>query len=136
MRFNLRRTSRVVTVAAVAALVLTACGSDSNSNDSGGGDETTFVFGASADPVILDGAYVSDGESLRALRQIFEGLVNTKPGSTEIVPWLAESWTTTDDGLEWTFALKSGVKFHDGTDFNADAVCFNFDRWYNFTGLS
>lgn len=136
MRFNLRRTSRVVTVAAVAALVLTACGSDSNSNDSGGGDETTFVFGASADPVILDGAYVSDGESLRALRQIFEGLVNTKPGTTEIIPWLAESWTTSDDGLEWTFSLKQGVKFSDGTDFNADAVCFNFDRWYNFKGLA
>ncbi len=135
MRFSLRRTSRVVAVAAVAALVLTACGSDSDSDESGGGDETTFVFGASADPVILDGAYVSDGESLRALRQIFEGLVNTKAGTTEIIPWLAESWTASDDGLEWTFSLKSGVKFHDGTDFNADAVCFNFDRWYNFTGL-
>ena len=135
MRLALRRTSRVVTVAAVAALVLTACGSGSDSNDDSSSDATTFVFGSSADPVILDGAYVSDGESLRALRQIFEGLVNTKPGTTEIVPWLAESWTTSDDGLEWTFKLKEGVKFQDGTDFNADAVCFNFDRWYNFTGL-
>ncbi|MGL5826633.1 MAG: ABC transporter substrate-binding protein [Nocardioides sp.] len=126
---------RVVALSAVAALVLTACGNSSTSNDGGGGPGATFVFGASADPVILDGAYVSDGESLRALRQIFEGLVNTKPGTTEIIPWLAESWTTSEDGLTWTFALKSGVKFHDDTDFNADAVCFNFDRWYNFTGL-
>ncbi len=130
-----RRFPRVVALAAVAALVLTACGSESDTSGEGDAAETTFVFAGSADPVILDGAYVSDGESLRAVRQIFEGLVNTKAGSTEIIPWLAESWTTSDDGLEWTFALKPDVKFHDDTDFNAEAVCFNFDRWYNFTGV-
>jgi peptide/nickel transport system substrate-binding protein len=135
MRVKSQRSLRAVALAAVAALALTACGNESTNNDGGGGAESTFVFGASADPVILDGAYVSDGESLRALRQIFEGLVNTKPGTTEIIPWLAESWETSEDGLTWTFSLKSGVKFHDGTDFNAEAVCSNFDRWYNFTGL-
>jgi peptide/nickel transport system substrate-binding protein len=120
-------------MAGALALSLAACGGDSGSDDSGGGD--TLVFGASADPVILDGAYVSDGESLRAIRQIFEGLVDTAPGSTDIVPKLAESYDASDDGKVWTFKLREGVKFQDGTDFNADAVCANFERWYNFTGL-
>ena len=57
-----------------------------------------------------------------------------RPGGTDIEPALASEWTTSDDGTEWTFTLQDGVTFHDGTDFNAEAVCFNFDRWYNFTG--
>jgi peptide/nickel transport system substrate-binding protein len=103
--------------------------------DAPAGGGGTLVFGTSADPVTLDGAYVSDGESLRAIDQIFEGLVTTKQGSTDIEPKLAESWEASPDGKAWTFKLRSGVKFHDGTDFNAAAVCTNFDRWYNFTGL-
>jgi len=92
------------------------------------------VFGASNDPRILDPALASDGESLRVATQIFEGLVTTKAGSTEIEPALATSWSANDEGTEWTFTVRTGVKFHDGTDFDAAAVCFNFDRWYNFTG--
>ncbi len=117
------------------ALVLVAagCGGDDNESSSGGnGGE--LVFGTSADPVVLDGALVSDGESLRAIDQMFEGLVTLKPGTTEVVPGLAESWEADTAGTAWTFHLRSGVKFHDGTDFNAEAVCFNFDRWYNFKG--
>ena len=52
------------------------------------------------------------------------------------MPGLAEDWEVSEDGLEYTFTLREGVKFHDGTDFNAEAVCFNFDRWYNFEGLA
>ncbi len=89
---------------------------------------------SAADPVALDGTLVSDGESSRVIEQIFETLVTLKPGTTEVVPSLAESWEASDDGTPWTFHLRQGVKFQDGTDFNADAVCFNFDRWYNFKG--
>jgi len=121
------------------ALALVACGDSGNGGDTGqgggGGEEQTLVFAGSADPVILDGAYVSDGESIRVIRQIFESLVTTEEGGTEIEPLLAESWETSEDGLTWTFALREGVTFHDGEPFNAEAVCFNFDRWYNFTGI-
>jgi peptide/nickel transport system substrate-binding protein len=92
----------------------------------------TLVFGTASDPVVLDGALVSDGESLRVIDQLFEGLVTLKPGTTEVIPALAESWETSPDGLAWTFKLRQGVTFHDGEPFNAEAVCFNFDRWYNF----
>jgi len=96
--------------------------------------ETTIVFGAASDPVILDGPLVSDGESLRPIDQMFEGLVGLKPGSTAVQPLLATSWKTSKNGLIWTFELRHGVKFHDGTPFNSAAVCANFDRWYSFPG--
>ena len=94
----------------------------------------TLVFGSSADPVALDGALISDGESGRVIIQIFEGLVSLKPGTTTVVPSLATSWKASNGGKSWTFALRKNVKFTDGTPFNAAAVCANFNRWYNFTG--
>jgi peptide/nickel transport system substrate-binding protein len=94
----------------------------------------TLVFGSSADPVALDGALISDGESGRVIIQIYEGLVALKPGTTTVVPSLATSWKGTNAGKTWTFQLRQGVKFTDGTPFNAAAVCANFNRWYNFTG--
>jgi peptide/nickel transport system substrate-binding protein len=115
----------------MALVLVTGCGGDDGGGGGGGGE---LVFGTAADPVVLDGALVSDGESLRALDQMFEGLVTLKEGTTDVVPDLAESWEADSAGTAWTFKLRSGVKFHDGTDFNADAVCFNFDRWYNFKG--
>jgi peptide/nickel transport system substrate-binding protein len=123
-------------------LVAAACGGDDgddgDTGDGGsgtGGEATaTMVFGTSADPVVLDGALVSDGESLRAIDQMFEGLVTLEPGGTEPVPGLATDWEISEDGKTYTFTLQEGVTFHDGTEFNAEAVCFNFDRWYNFKG--
>lgn len=121
------------------ALVAAGCG---GGGDKGGGATTggtaqaggTLVFAGASDPVVLDGALVSDGESLRVIDQIFEGLVSLAPGTTEIQPALAESWEASSDGLAWTFKLRSGVTFHDGEPLNAAAVCYNFDRWYNFKG--
>ena len=136
------RTRALAGLAAVAvgALALSACTSQ---RDSGGGDagadsdvDGTFVFAASADPASLDPAFAQDGETFRVSRQIFEGLVGTEPGTADPAPLLAEDWESSDDGLTHTFQLKEGVTFHDGTPFNAEAVCANFDRWYNWTGLA
>jgi peptide/nickel transport system substrate-binding protein len=119
------------------SLVAAACGGDGGGEGEGGGAEeknATLTFGTSADPVVLDGALVSDGESLRAIDQMFEGLVTLVPGTTEVAPSLATEWEISEDGKTYTFTLEEGVKFHDGADFNAEAVCFNFERWYNFKG--
>jgi len=94
----------------------------------------TLVFGASSDPVVLDPAFISDGESFRVTQQIYETLVAQAPGTTRLVPGLATSWRQSPDARVWTFNLRRGVTFHDGTPFNAEAVCANFDRWYNFKG--
>jgi len=93
----------------------------------------TFVFAGAADPTYLDPALVSDGESFRVTEQIFESLVSLKAGSTIVAPGLATKWGS-KNGKDWTFQLRHGVKFHDGTRFNAQAVCYNFNRQYNFTG--
>ncbi|WP_137844114.1 ABC transporter substrate-binding protein [Microbacterium sp. 2FI] len=126
-------------VAAIGALVLTACASQ---REDDGGEEaatdvdSTFVFGSSGDISSLDPAFASDGESFRVSRQIFEGLVGVEPGTADPAPLLAESWEQSEDGLSYTFQLKEGVTFHDGTPFDADAVCFNFDRQNAFTGVA
>jgi peptide/nickel transport system substrate-binding protein len=117
-----------------AVLVLAAC-SDEPTTPAGDGDAppgATLAFGTSADPVVLDGALVSDGESLRAIDQMFEGLVTLAPGGTDVVAGLASEWEISEDAMTYTFTLQEGVTFHDGTTFDAAAVCFNFDRWFNF----
>ena len=123
-------------VLVVALMVMAACSSDPADDTGDTGDDAaagaTLAFGTSADPVVLDGALVSDGESLRAIDQMLEGLVTLEPGGTTVVPGLATDWEISEDAKSYTFNLQEGVTFHDGTDFNAEAVCFNFDRWYNF----
>jgi len=89
----------------------------------------TFVFGRGADSVGLDPAIVTDGESFRVTRNIYESLLEYKRDSTVVVPGLAEHWQPSADGLTWKLALRRNVKFHDGTPFNAEAVVFNFERW-------
>jgi len=133
----------LLVVAGVLALAA-GCGGDDEGGDASGttADETTeggaeggtLVFAGASDPVVLDGALVSDGESIRVITQIFETLVALKPGTTEPVPGLAESWEADDAGTAWTFKIREGVTFHDGEPLDAEAVCFNFDRWYNFEG--
>ena len=128
---------RILLLLAMALLVVGAAGCGGDDDEEGGEAAQTggtLVFAGAADPVVIDGALVSDGESIRVITQIFETLINLKPGTTELAPGLATEWEVSPDALTYTFALREGVKFHDGTDFNAEAVCFNFDRWYNFKG--
>lgn len=120
-----------VACAAVCAVALAAVGVSSGGTAKGAASDT-LVFGASADPTLLDPALVSDGESLRVADQIFEGLTALKPGTLKVIPALATKWVASKDAKTFTFTLRKGVLFHDGTPFNAAAVCANFDRWYNF----
>jgi len=93
-----------------------------------------LVFGTAGEPKVTDPAFATDGESFRIARQVYETLLTHEEGGTAIVGGLAEKWENSTDGKAWTFTLRKNVKFHDGTDFNAEAVCYNFDRWYNWKG--
>jgi peptide/nickel transport system substrate-binding protein len=128
----------VLLLCALFALAAAGCGGgdeeSGGTGTEGGGEGGTLVFGASADPVTLDFALISDGESYRVNLQIYDTLIAQKPGTTELVPGLATEWESDEKGTAWTFTLRDGVKFHDGTPFNAEAVCANFERWFNFTG--
>jgi peptide/nickel transport system substrate-binding protein len=93
--------------------------------------QKVLIFGCSGDADKLDPADVTDKESTARTDSIFEGLIEYQPGSTLIQPCLATAWTISPDGKNITFDLRQGVKFHDGTDFNASAVVFSFERQYN-----
>lgn len=94
-------------------------------------EEMVLIFAMAGDADKLDPADVTDGESISRMDNIFESLVEYKSGGVDIQPSLATSWDVSDDGLEITFDLRKNVKFHDGTDFNADAVVFSFARQYD-----
>ena len=118
---------RIFTAIVAMGLVLAACGGEQASPSASGAEPTasagaaggTMIFGSAGDPAVIDGALVSDGESLRVVQQIFESLMKIKEGTTEVEPNLAVSATPNDDGTEWTFELQQDVTFQDGTPFNA-----------------
>lgn len=90
----------------------------------------TLVAGLPGDMVLADPSLVSDSNSSQIEAQVIQGLVGLKPGTNSVVvPVLAAAMPTVSaDGLTYTFTLRQGVKFHDGTDFNADAVVYNYNR--------
>ncbi len=87
-----------------------------------------LVIGQVAEPKSLDPQADTAVNDFRILGNLYDGLVRYKSGTLEVEPALAESWEISDDGKTYTFHLRHGVKFHDGTPFNAEAVKFNFDR--------
>lgn len=107
-------------------------GSEGNGETGGEGESTeekVLIFGRGGDSVSLDPITVTDGESFKVTKNIFDTLVNFGEQDTEIEGGLASDWEAAEDGLTYTFQLEEGVTFHDGTDFNAEAVVANFDRW-------
>ena len=107
--------------AGVAALVAFAPGRAAIPSD-------TLVIGQLAEPRSLDPATVTAANDFRILANVFEGLVRYRPGSLEVEPALAERWEILDGGRAYVFHLRDGVRFHDGTAFDAGSVKFNLDR--------
>ena len=87
-----------------------------------------LVVGQIAEPKSLDPQAVTAVNDFRILVNMYDGLTRYKDGTLEVEPSLAESWTISEDGKTYTFKLRDGVTFHDGSPFNAEAVKFNFDR--------
>ena len=118
---------RILAFLLAAALVMTVgmgIGAASAAAATGG----TLTFAQETDPRGLDPALIDDGESTEVTQCIFEGLTQYAKDSTEVLPCLAKSWEVSDDGLVYTFTLQEGVKFQDGSPFNAEAVKFNIER--------
>ena len=100
--------------------------------DSGG----TLIWGMPAETDILDPHATGGWDTYQITYQIFEGLVKEDLTKADVptpplVPGLATSWTISPDGTVYTFKLRPGVKFHDGTPFDAAAVKFNFERFWD-----
>ncbi|MCF7551664.1 ABC transporter substrate-binding protein [Pseudonocardia sp. WMMC193] len=130
-------TRRLLAVIAAGALSvsLAACATSERGGDAqAGATGGTMVFGAAGAPKNFDPIFNDDGESFRPIRQMYDTLITYKPGTTELTPGLATAWESTPDGKQWTFTIREGVTFTDGTPLDAAAVCANFDRWANMQG--
>ena len=124
--------------AVVASLVLAGCSPSGNPGDSSaasgqtamqtGDKELTIAIYRDGEMDMLDAATYKGPHVM--YKMLYEGLVEDG-GKNGIQPQLATSWNISEDGKTYTFHLREGVKFSDGTDFNADAVCFNLARWVN-----
>lgn len=123
------------------ALVAAGCGGGGEAVDLGddaedtggtdsapeGGDGQTLVAAISGTPDQLDPHLTSAYASFQILENVYDTLV-APDDALEMQPALAESWETSEDELTWTFALREGVTFHDGSEFGADDVVYSMDR--------
>lgn len=130
----LKRRNVGILLVLVSVLVITSlsgCSGGAKNQATGGG---TLTFAQPLDPTGLDPAIGNDVAATNLYAVIYDTLVMYAPGETlKLSPGLAETWDISTDGLTYTFHLRQGVKFTDGTPFNADAVKFNLDRQLDTT---
>ena len=121
------RVSRISLAAIVlaSALTLTACAGTGASSAGAKVDGGTIVYAHQQEPACVFGGWI---EQAYLSYQVLDNLVSLD-AKHKVVPWLATSWKPSSDGLTWTFTLKKGVKFTDGTPVTAAAVAYNFDYW-------
>src|SRR5215216_5405117 len=132
-RISWRSCSATALLLALVLPILAACGGGAPATSepaaTGGSDTGKFlVFGNSGEPDNIDTMDTFSGQALYVGIQAQELLIDLKPGTLDLVPRLATEWKPNADSTEWTLKLRQGVKFTDGTPFNADAVVFNFKR--------
>ena len=147
-----KKISLMLAAALTAGLALTGCGgsktSDTTDNTAGAESESTAeTKGVDVDTTgYLIAALNADIQTADVQKtskdyevpfNIFDRLVDVEvdaDGNSKIVPSLAESWDISDDGLEYTFHLRQGVKFHNGNDFTAEDVAYTFHRMLTVEG--
>ena len=152
MKKNVKRMMALAAAGILAAGALTGCGgsktSDTTDNTAGAENESTAeVKGVDVDTTgYLVAALNADIQTADVQKtskdyevpfNIFDRLVDVEvgtDGNSKIVPSLAESWDISDDGLEYTFHLRQGVKFHNGNDFTAEDVAYTFHRMLTVEG--
>ncbi|HXC76726.1 MAG TPA: ABC transporter substrate-binding protein [Candidatus Acidoferrum sp.] len=138
----MNRKTSLIALVCITAAGLAACGgspSKSTGSASGGGAGGTLIVGMTAATIPgLDTTQTlaAGGEGTRFVGlQLYDGLtkwdLTQGTADPKVIPGLATSWTVSADKLSWTFHLRSGVQFTDGTPWNADAAIFNFDRYVN-----
>ena len=93
---------------------------------------SSLVVGISQEPLGLDPARAGyDIPSFLLAAQVYDTLTAYQPGTSQVIPGLAITWTLSSDQLTWAFTLRPGIKFHDGSDLDAQAVLYNFERWWD-----
>ncbi|MDH6502669.1 ABC transporter substrate-binding protein [Streptomyces sp. SAI-149] len=126
------RSSRwaALTALTTTGVLLTACGSSSDGSGAGSGAPKsggTLTFAVGSDSGCVDPQQVGSNESIYSVRQTVDSLTDQDPETGKIVPWLAKSWDVNSDATTFTFHLRSGVTFSDGSELTAQVVKDNFD---------
>ncbi|WP_235828302.1 ABC transporter substrate-binding protein [Actinomadura rubteroloni] len=112
----------------MSALLLSACGSGDGGTGTGSPSSGgTLTFAVGSDAGCVDPQQVGSNDTIYSTRQLVDSLTDQDPATGKIVPWLAESWTVSKDATAFTFKLRPGVTFSDGTPLTAQVVKENFD---------
>ncbi|HEY7749386.1 MAG TPA: ABC transporter substrate-binding protein [Aestuariivirgaceae bacterium] len=117
----------LISAAAALALVAAAPYAFAQAPKQGGAAVITF----NNDLTTLDPHVGYDWQNWSVIKSIFDGLMDYKPGTTELEPDLAESYTVSDDGLTYTFTLRDGLKFHNGRNVTSADVKYSLERVIN-----
>lgn len=146
------RRMRIASLVAVAALAATACGGDTTTDDDpatgetggettddagddgddgAGGSSDVLVVGTTEKPSTIDPAEVYEKMASDFLFHATDTLVELEPGTGDAVPGLAEDWEISDDGLTYTFNLREGVTFQDGSELTSEDVVWSLERSLN-----
>ena len=124
---KLKRTLAVLlTVAAV--LTLTACGNQPGSTSNGGAPAQVATYLYKSIPLLDCDPSVEFSDGIITMNNIYETLLYYDMENDKLEPRLATEYSHSEDGLVWTFKIREGVKFHDGTTMDAEAVKFSIDR--------
>jgi peptide/nickel transport system substrate-binding protein len=119
----------LLAIGAFFALLPLSC-QPSNASTKGAAKDV-LIYGRGKDSISLDPAAASDGESTKVMDNVYETLVDFSEDPqhpADLIPCLATSWEEGEDRLQWTFHLREGVQFHDGTPFDAEAAKFTLER--------
>lgn len=120
------RALALLAAGAAASLGLAGCAAGAQTAATGERvDGGTIVYAHQQEPACVFGGWI---EQAYLSYNVLDSLVSLDEDH-EVVPWLAESWSTSEDGLQWTFELKPDVEFTDGSDLTAEVVAYNFDHW-------
>jgi peptide/nickel transport system substrate-binding protein len=120
------RKSALAAGAAVTVLALSACGQQATSSTSS--EDISVVFSNIAETTTLDPAIAYSSDGFEFVRNVYEGLTMYEPGGVEPVGDIAESWEMSDDATEYTFSLRDGLTFHDGSELTSEDVVASIER--------
>ncbi|WP_072803905.1 ABC transporter substrate-binding protein [Rhodococcoides yunnanense] len=127
-----------VALAAVTLALLSACGDSEKSETNAGAPQAggTLRYALSQSPTCSDPAQSGTNQTIYVARQVVDSLTDQDPKTGELTPWLADSWEIGGDATSFTFHLKDGVTFSDGSPVDAEAVKNNFDAIVNTLGAA
>src|SRR5262247_2486955 len=118
--------TRLLASVSIAAMMIAATPAFADMKQGG---EMTVTF--KDDLITLDPAIGYDWKNWSVIKSVFDGLMDYKPGTTELVPDLAESYTISDDGQTYTFKLRDGIKFHNGRALTSADIKYSIERAVN-----